>query len=305
MEIAGKDALVTGGASGLGLATVQALTERGARVVTLDLPSSDGERVAQELEGGVSFVSGDVRSEADVERALEAAGDLRILVNCAGIGPGARIVGREGPMPLAEFQRVIDINLVGTFNVLRLAAHRMAQLEPANDERGVIINTASVAAYEGQVGQAAYSASKGGIVALTITAARDLADHLIRVCTIAPGTFDTPLLARPRRALPARSGAGDPPPQAIRAAPGVRRSGLPRHRQPDAERRDDPAGRCPPDGSPLDRDLQATGDPRGSRRLIGTPGDPPVLLRATSGSAASWQRTKRSAVRSQHRTAAT
>lgn len=195
MEIAGKDALVTGGASGLGLATVQALTERGARVVTLDLPSSDGERVAQELEGGVSFVSGDVRSEADVERALEAAGDLRILVNCAGIGPGARIVGREGPMPLAEFQRVIDINLVGTFNVLRLAAHRMAQLEPANDERGVIINTASVAAYEGQVGQAAYSASKGGIVALTITAARDLADHLIRVCTIAPGTFDTPLLA--------------------------------------------------------------------------------------------------------------
>lgn len=195
MEIAGKDALVTGGASGLGLATIQALTERGARVVTLDLPSSDGERVAQELEGGVSFVSGDVRSEADVERALEAAGDLRILVNCAGIGPGARIVGREGPMPLAEFQRVIDINLVGTFNVLRLAAHRMAQLEPANDERGVIINTASVAAYEGQVGQAAYSASKGGIVALTITAARDLADHLIRVCTIAPGTFDTPLLA--------------------------------------------------------------------------------------------------------------
>lgn len=195
MEIAGKDALVTGGASGLGLATVQALTERGARVVTLDLPSSDGERVAQELEGGVSFVSGDVRSEADVERALEAAGDLRILVNCAGIGPGARILGREGPMPLAEFQRVIDINLVGTFNVLRLAAHRMAQLEPANDERGVIINTASVAAYEGQVGQAAYSASKGGIVALTITAARDLADHLIRVCTIAPGTFDTPLLA--------------------------------------------------------------------------------------------------------------
>lgn len=195
MEIAGKDALVTGGASGLGLATVQALTERGARVVTLDLPSSDGERVAQELEGGVSFVSGDVRSAADVERALEAAGDLRILVNCAGIGPGARILGREGPMPLAEFQRVIDINLVGTFNVLRLAAHRMAQLEPANDERGVIINTASVAAYEGQVGQAAYSASKGGIVALTITAARDLADHLIRVCTIAPGTFDTPLLA--------------------------------------------------------------------------------------------------------------
>lgn len=195
MEILGKDALVTGGASGLGLATVQALIEREARVVIFDLPTSDGERVAQELPGGVTFVPGDVRNEADVQRAVEAAGDLRILVNCAGIGPGARIVGRQGPMPLADFQRVIDVNLVGTFNALRLAAHRMTQLEPANEERGVIINTASIAAYEGQVGQAAYSASKGGIVSLTITAARDLASQLIRVCTIAPGTFDTPLLA--------------------------------------------------------------------------------------------------------------
>ena len=192
MDPAGHGALVTGGASGLGLATAQALAARGAQVVIVDLPSSQGEAEAAALGG--RFVAGDVTSEADVTHAVDAAEDLRIVVNCAGIGPSHRVVGRDGPHPLAAFKRVIEVNLVGTFNVLRLGAARMAEAEPVAGERGVIINTASVAAFEGQVGQAAYSASKAGIVGLTIVTARDLATLLIRVCTIAPGTFDTPLL---------------------------------------------------------------------------------------------------------------
>jgi NAD(P)-dependent dehydrogenase (short-subunit alcohol dehydrogenase family) len=194
VEIAGTSALVTGGASGLGRATAELLLERGARVVLFDLPTSAGAEVAGELGSAASFVAGDVTSEEDARAAVAAAGDLRIAVNCAGIGSGARIVGRDGPYPLDRFRRVIEVNLVGTFNVLRLAASRMAELEPVDGERGVIVNTASIAAFEGQVGQAAYSASKAGIVGLTICAARDLASALIRVCTIAPGTFDTPLL---------------------------------------------------------------------------------------------------------------
>ena len=194
MEIAGTSALVTGGASGLGRATAELLLERGARVVIFDLPASAGAEVARELGAAATFVPGDVTSEDDARAAVAAAGDLRIAVNCAGIGSGARIVGRDGPYPLERFRRVIEVNLVGTFNVLRLAAARMAELEPVDGERGVIVNTASIAAFEGQVGQAAYSASKAGIVGLTICAARDLASALIRVCTIAPGTFDTPLL---------------------------------------------------------------------------------------------------------------
>jgi len=196
VEIAGTSALVTGGASGLGRATAELLLERGARVVLFDLPASAGEQVARELGSAASFVAGDVTSEEDARAAVAAAGDLRIAVNCAGIGAGARIVGREGPFPLDRFRRVIEVNLVGTFNVLRLAAARMAEVEPMDGERGVIVNTASIAAFEGQVGQAAYSASKAGIVGLTIVAARDLASLLIRVCTIAPGTMDTPLLGR-------------------------------------------------------------------------------------------------------------
>jgi len=194
VEIAGTSALVTGGASGLGRATAELLLERGARVVIFDLPASAGAEVARELGAAATFVPGDVTSEDDARAAVAAAGDLRIAVNCAGIGSGARIVGRDGPYPLERFRRVIEVNLVGTFNVLRLAAARMAELEPVDGERGVIVNTASIAAFEGQVGQAAYSASKAGIVGLTICAARDLASALIRVCTIAPGTFDTPLL---------------------------------------------------------------------------------------------------------------
>ena len=187
---------MTGGASGLGRATAELLLERGARVVLLDLPTSAGEEVARELGSAARFVAGDVTSEEDARAAVAAAGDLRIAVNCAGIGAGARIVSRDGPFPLDRFRRVIEVNLVGTFNVLRLAAARMAELEPVDGERGVIVNTASIAAFEGQVGQAAYSASKAGIVGLTICAARDLASLLVRVCTIAPGTFDTPLLGR-------------------------------------------------------------------------------------------------------------
>jgi NAD(P)-dependent dehydrogenase (short-subunit alcohol dehydrogenase family) len=196
VEIAGTSALVTGGASGLGRATAELLLERGGRVVLFDLPTSAGEEVARELGSAARFVAGDVTSEEDAQAAVAAAGDLRIAVNCAGIGSGARIVGRDGPFPLDRFRRVIEVNLVGTFNVLRLAAARMAELEPVDGERGVIVNTASIAAFEGQVGQAAYAASKAGIVGLTICAARDLATLLVRVCTIAPGTFDTPLLGR-------------------------------------------------------------------------------------------------------------
>ncbi|MDQ6771475.1 MAG: SDR family NAD(P)-dependent oxidoreductase [Candidatus Dormibacteraeota bacterium] len=194
MNIDGRRALVTGGGSGLGRATAEHLVARGADVVILDLPTSPGAGVAAASGGRITFVPGDVTSEADAERAVEAAGELRILVSCAGIGSGARIAGRRGPFPLDVFRRVIEVNLVGTFNLLRLAALRMSELEVQGGERGVIVNTASIAAFEGQVGQAAYSASKAGIVGLTIVAARDLAAQLIRVCTIAPGTFDTPLL---------------------------------------------------------------------------------------------------------------
>jgi NAD(P)-dependent dehydrogenase (short-subunit alcohol dehydrogenase family) len=196
VEIAGTSALVTGGASGLGRATAELLLERGARAVLFDLATSAGADVARELGSAATFVAGDVTSEEDARAAVAAAGDLRIAVNCAGIGAGARILGRDGPFPLDRFRRVIEVNLVGTFNVMRLAAARMAELEPLEGERGVIVNTASIAAFEGQVGQAAYSASKAGIVGLTICAARDLASALVRVCTIAPGTFDTPLLGR-------------------------------------------------------------------------------------------------------------
>jgi NAD(P)-dependent dehydrogenase (short-subunit alcohol dehydrogenase family) len=189
---AGRGALISGGASGLGLATAKALAGCGAKVVILDLARSNGEAEAAAVGG--RFVAGDVTSEADVARAVEAVEDLRIAVSCAGIGPSRRIVGRDGPHPLEDFRRVVEVNLIGTFNVLRLAAARMAEAEPVDGERGVIVNTASVAAYEGQVGQSAYSASKAGIVGLTIVSARDLATLMVRVCTIAPGTFDTPLL---------------------------------------------------------------------------------------------------------------
>jgi NAD(P)-dependent dehydrogenase (short-subunit alcohol dehydrogenase family) len=196
MDIAGNVALVTGGASGLGLATARALYAHGAGVVLLDLPGSRGKEVAAELGDRAVFAPGDVTSEADVSAAVDAAtglGPLRITVNCAGIGTAARTVGKQGPFPLDAFTKVIQVNLIGTFNVIRLAAAAMGRIEEVGEERGVIINTASVAAFDGQIGQAAYSASKGGIVGMTLPIARDLAGQRIRVVTIAPGLFDTPL----------------------------------------------------------------------------------------------------------------
>jgi NAD(P)-dependent dehydrogenase (short-subunit alcohol dehydrogenase family) len=198
MDVKNSVALVTGGASGLGLATVEALLEAGAKVVILDLPGSPGADVAGRLGDSVRFAPADVRDEAAVNEALDVAaelGDLRVVVNCAGTGDAIKTVGKQGPYPLDKFQRIIEINLIGSFNVLRLAAARIAELEPLGEERGVIINTASIAAFDGQIGQAAYAASKGGVVGMTLPIARDLAAIGIRVMTIAPGLFDTPLLA--------------------------------------------------------------------------------------------------------------
>jgi len=195
MEITDSAALVTGGASGLGRATAERLAQAGARVVIADLSASDGKSVAERL--GATFVATDVTDEQQVQAAVDAAselGTLRINVNCAGIGNAAKTVGRQGPFPLDDFAKVVQVNLVGTFNTIRLAAARMAEAAAVGEERGVIVNTASIAAYEGQIGQAAYSASKGGVVGLTLPVARDLAALRIRVVTIAPGLFETPLL---------------------------------------------------------------------------------------------------------------
>jgi NAD(P)-dependent dehydrogenase (short-subunit alcohol dehydrogenase family) len=191
-------ALVTGGASGLGEATTRRLHEDGAAVVIVDLPSSRGEALADELGDRARFCPADVRDEAQVQAAVTSAaglGDLRVVVSCAGVGTPGRVVGRKGPMDLETFRKVVDINLVGTFNVLRLGAAAMMANEPVDGDRGVIVMTASIAAFDGQIGQAAYAASKGGVAALTLSAARDLAERLIRVVTIAPGTFETPMLA--------------------------------------------------------------------------------------------------------------
>jgi NAD(P)-dependent dehydrogenase (short-subunit alcohol dehydrogenase family) len=228
MDVTGSVALVTGGASGLGAATARRLFDDGATVVLVDLPSSAGAALAEELNGALNsgrlnggganrqagsragsqaksavFVPADVTSEADVQAAVDAAtalGPLRIVVNCAGIATPGKVLGREGVLPLEAFNRVIQVNLVGTFNVLRLAAAAMVATEPATTElggpeRGVIINTASVAAFEGQIGQPAYAASKGAVAAMTLPLARELARSLVRVVAIAPGIFETPMMA--------------------------------------------------------------------------------------------------------------
>jgi NAD(P)-dependent dehydrogenase (short-subunit alcohol dehydrogenase family) len=194
MQIEGSTALVAGGASGLGAATARLLSERGATVVIADLNEDAGQAVAHEL--GATFVRTDVTDPASVQEAVTAAPDLRISVCCAGIGFAQRVAGKRGAHELEPFEKVIGVNLIGTFNVLRLTSAAMLQNDPTEaGELGVCVNTASIAAFDGQIGQIAYSASKGGIVGMTLPAARDLAGAGIRVCTIAPGTFDTPLLA--------------------------------------------------------------------------------------------------------------
>jgi NAD(P)-dependent dehydrogenase (short-subunit alcohol dehydrogenase family) len=199
VRLGGDDVvLVTGGASGLGLATVRALTRTGAAAVILDLPSSPGAEIAAELGDRVRFVAADVRDEEQVQAAVEAAsglGVLRVAVSCAGVATPGRVIGKHGLLPLEAFRTVVEINLVGTFNVLRLAASAMLANEPVDGDRGLVVMTASVAAYDGQIGQAAYAASKGGVVSLTLTAARDLASRAVRVMTIAPGVMETPMMA--------------------------------------------------------------------------------------------------------------
>jgi NAD(P)-dependent dehydrogenase (short-subunit alcohol dehydrogenase family) len=198
MDVKDKVALVTGGASGLGLATARRLAAAGAKVVISDLPSSPGVERAREI-GAAGFAPADVTDGPGLEAAVaaaEAQGPLRILVHCAGRGSAGRVVDKDGaPMPLERFEAIIRVNLIGTFNALRLAAAAMARHDPVEgDGRGVCILTASIAGYEGQIGQASYASSKAGVIGLTICAARDLASRGIRVCTIAPGIFETPLL---------------------------------------------------------------------------------------------------------------
>ncbi|MFL6132688.1 MAG: SDR family NAD(P)-dependent oxidoreductase [Nocardioidaceae bacterium] len=216
MLLDNTSAIVTGGASGLGAATARALAGRGARVFALDLPASIDDAEPTE---GLEYVATDVTEPDQVAAAVSQAaeaGPLRTVVNCAGIGPSARIFGKKGVHDLDLYATVIKVNLVGSFNVLALAAEQIAATDPdVNGQRGVVVNTASIAAYDGQVGQAAYSSSKGGIVGLTLPAARDLAQYGIRVCTIAPGIVETPMLATVSEEVRAALAAGVPFPQRL------------------------------------------------------------------------------------------
>jgi NAD(P)-dependent dehydrogenase (short-subunit alcohol dehydrogenase family) len=196
--IDGASAIVTGAASGLGRATAHRLAGLGARPVLVDLPGPGLDEVAADLGDSAVAVAADVTDDDQVAAAVSRAAELgepRVVVNCAGIVTPGKVLGRKGPLPSHTFAQVLAVNLVGTFNVLRLAAERMARTEPVDGERGVVVNTASVAAFDGQVGQAAYAASKGGVASMTLPVARELAEHLIRVVSIAPGTFETPMMA--------------------------------------------------------------------------------------------------------------
>src|SRR5205807_6965369 len=227
MEINNAVAVVTGGASGLGLATTKRLLDAGAQVVVLDIR---GKEAVDELGDRAVFAETDVTNEAAVTAALDAAeklGPVRIVINCAGTGNAIKTLSKDGPFPLDLFRKVVEINLIGTFNVIRLGAERIAKTEPINGERGVIVNTASVAAFDGQVGQAAYSASKGGVVGMTLPIARDLADKYIRVCTIAPGIMDTPMLAGLPE--PARESLGKQVPHPARLGSAKEYAALARH----------------------------------------------------------------------------
>jgi NAD(P)-dependent dehydrogenase (short-subunit alcohol dehydrogenase family) len=220
MQIKSSVFLIPGGASGLGAATARQLVTAGGKVMLADLNREAGEKFAASLGGQAKFTVADVTSESQIQQAIDAAiaafGALHGLVNCAGVAPGERVVGKHGPHKLETFSRVININLIGTFNALRLAANAMAKNPPNADcERGVIINTASIAAFEGQIGQAAYSASKGGIVAMALPIARELAKLGIRVNTIAPGIFDTPMLQGMNEEIRASLGAQVPFPSRL------------------------------------------------------------------------------------------
>lgn len=201
MDIKNSVAIITGGASGLGEATARALVERGGRVALLDLDKEMGERLASELGDAAIFCPGDVSNEKEVdgvvEKVKDAFGTFQVVINCAGVGGDIKVVGKKGVMPLEAFNRTIQINLIGTFNVIRATASSLMENNPNNKgERGVYINTSSIAAYDGQVGQSAYSSSKGGIVSMTLTLAREFANNGIRIMTILPGVMDTPLLAK-------------------------------------------------------------------------------------------------------------
>jgi len=224
VEVTGAAAIVTGGASGLGAATVRQLAAAGVEVTILDRNAETGEALAKELGGATKFVAADVTDAAQVGAAIDLAGEtapLRIAVNCAGLGIATRLIGRDNtPHDLDAFKFIVNVNLIGTFNVMRLAASAIAKTEAlADNERGVIVNTASVAAFDGQIGQVAYSASKGGIVGMTLPAARDLSVVGIRVVTIAPGTFDTPLLGGLPQAQRDALGSGIPFPQRLGQPP--------------------------------------------------------------------------------------
>jgi NAD(P)-dependent dehydrogenase (short-subunit alcohol dehydrogenase family) len=216
MDIDGAVALITGGASGLGFATATALRAAGAEVLIVDLPGSDGEAQADRI--GAAFVPADVADAVQTQAAVDIAaslGPLRIVVCCAGIATPGKVVGKAGPLPLEDFERVIRVNLVGTFNVIRLAAARMQAVELLGEERGVIVTTASVAAFDGQVGQPAYAASKAGVAGMTLPIARELASSQIRVVTIAPGIFQTPMMAGLPQAAQDSLGAQVPHPSRL------------------------------------------------------------------------------------------
>lgn len=222
MQIEGSTALITGGASGLGAATARALHDAGAAVVLVDLPSSRGEEAAAALGNRARFAAADVCDEAQVAAAVATAnelGPLRIVVNCAGVATPGKVLGKDGVLPLERFSRVVAVNLIGTFNVIRLAAAAMSEVEPLQGpfgaERGIIVNTASVAAFDGQIGQPAYAASKGGVAAMTLPLAREFARQWIRVMTIAPGIFETPMMAGLPQAAQDSLGAQVPHPSRL------------------------------------------------------------------------------------------
>ena len=256
MELNGRAALVSGGASGLGGATARELVARGGRVAVLDRDGEKAQALAEELGDGAAAFEADVTDEAQVQAAVdgavEAFGELRLVVGCAGIGWAEKTVGKQGAANLQPFETVVRVNLIGMYNVLRLGAAAMNTNDPdEHGERGCVVMTASIAAWDGQIGQTAYSASKGGVAALTLPAARDLAGRGIRVNTIAPGPVRH---AAPRRTSPGaarRARQGHPVPAAARRPARVRAARLPHRREPDAERRDDPAGRRAPNAAPL------------------------------------------------------